>query len=152
MNGTEVRQRYLAPFCCINSANITEQHRTAAGRRILVAWIPCADFPESLYLSRISARFHYFIRKYRFCLFLAVVVSCHTSVLNTYLVIEPCEYYIDCQHASLIKLMNVVNKISAAGFEVLTALSTKMTVFWVVAPCSLVEVYQRPCCVHHQSP
>jgi hypothetical protein len=29
------------------------------------------------------------------------------------------------------------------GFEVLTAVSTKMAVFWVVAPCSLVEVYQR---------
>jgi hypothetical protein len=27
-----------------------------------------------------------------------------------------------------------------------------MAVFWVVAPCSLVEVYQRfrgPCCLHH---
>jgi hypothetical protein len=35
-------------------------------------------------------------------------------------------------------------------FEVLTAVSTKMVVFWVVAPCSLVEVYQRfrgPCCI-----
>jgi hypothetical protein len=29
------------------------------------------------------------------------------------------------------------------GFEVLTVVSTKMAVFWVVAPCSLVEVYQR---------
>jgi hypothetical protein len=39
------------------------------------------------------------------------------------------------------------------GFEVLTAVSTKMAVFWVVAPSSLVEVYQRfrgPCCLHHQ--
>jgi hypothetical protein len=27
-------------------------------------------------------------------------------------------------------------------FEVLTAVSTKMAVFWVVAPCSLVEVYK----------
>jgi hypothetical protein len=39
------------------------------------------------------------------------------------------------------------------GFEVLTAESTKMAVFWVVAPCILVEVYQRfrgPCCLHHQ--
>jgi hypothetical protein len=39
------------------------------------------------------------------------------------------------------------------GFEVLTAVSTKMAVFWVVAPCSLVEVYHRfrgPCCLHHQ--
>jgi hypothetical protein len=30
---------------------------------------------------------------------------------------------------------------------------TKMAVYWVVAPCSLVEVYQRfrgPCCLHHQ--
>jgi hypothetical protein len=26
------------------------------------------------------------------------------------------------------------------GFEVLTAVSTKMAVFWVVAPCSLVEI------------
>jgi hypothetical protein len=39
------------------------------------------------------------------------------------------------------------------GFEVLTAVSRKMDVFWVVAPCSLVEVYHRfrgPCCLHHQ--
>jgi hypothetical protein len=39
------------------------------------------------------------------------------------------------------------------GFEVLAAVSTKMAVFWVVARCSLVEVYQRfrgPCCLHHQ--
>jgi hypothetical protein len=44
-------------------------------------------------------------------------------------------------------------KITRVGFEVLTAVSTKMAVFWVVAPCSLVEVYQRfrgPCCLHHQ--
>jgi hypothetical protein len=30
---------------------------------------------------------------------------------------------------------------------------TKMAVFWVVAPCSLVDVYQRfggPCCLHRQ--
>jgi hypothetical protein len=35
------------------------------------------------------------------------------------------------------------------GFEILMAVSTKMAVFWVVAPCSLVEVYQHfrgPCC------
>jgi hypothetical protein len=39
------------------------------------------------------------------------------------------------------------------GFEVLTAVSAKMAVFWVVSPLSLVEVYQRfrgPCCLHHQ--
>jgi hypothetical protein len=31
-------------------------------------------------------------------------------------------------------------------------LTVKIAVFWVVAPCSLVEVYQRfrgPCCLHH---
>jgi hypothetical protein len=41
------------------------------------------------------------------------------------------------------------------GFEVLTAVSTKMAVLGVVAPCSLVEVYQRfrgPCCLHHLRP
>jgi hypothetical protein len=40
---------------------------------------------------------------------------------------------------------------NVAEFEVLTAVSTKMSVSWVVAPCSLVEVYQRfrgPCCLH----
>jgi hypothetical protein len=39
------------------------------------------------------------------------------------------------------------------AFQVLTAVCTKMAVFWVVTPCSLVEVYQRfrgPCCLHHQ--
>jgi hypothetical protein len=43
--------------------------------------------------------------------------------------------------------------IKGVGFEVLTAVSTKMAVFWVVAPCGLVEVYQRfrgPCCLYHQ--
>jgi hypothetical protein len=35
----------------------------------------------------------------------------------------------------------VTDKYDGVGFEVLTAVSTKMTVFWVVAPCSLVEVY-----------
>jgi hypothetical protein len=37
------------------------------------------------------------------------------------------------------------------GFEVLTAVSKKMAVFWVVASCSLVEVYQcfrGPCCLN----
>jgi hypothetical protein len=29
------------------------------------------------------------------------------------------------------------------GFQVLTVASMKMAVFWVVAPCSLVDVYQR---------
>jgi hypothetical protein len=41
------------------------------------------------------------------------------------------------------------------GFEVVTAVSTKMAAFWVVASCSLVEVYQRfigPCCLHHHRP
>jgi hypothetical protein len=38
-------------------------------------------------------------------------------------------------------------------FEVLTAASMKMAVFWVVAPCSLVEIYRRfrgACCIHIQ--
>jgi hypothetical protein len=33
--------------------------------------------------------------------------------------------------------------IDVIGFEVLTAVSMKIAVFWLVAPCSLVEVYQR---------
>jgi hypothetical protein len=37
--------------------------------------------------------------------------------------------------------------------QVLTAASVKTTVFWVVTPCSLVDVYRRftgACCLHHQ--
>jgi hypothetical protein len=36
------------------------------------------------------------------------------------------------------------------GFEVLMAARMKMAVFWVVVPCSLVEVYRfrGPCCLH----
>jgi hypothetical protein len=40
-----------------------------------------------------------------------------------------------------------------ARFQVLTTANTKMNVFWVVVPCSPVEVYRRfrgDCCVHHQ--
>jgi hypothetical protein len=38
-------------------------------------------------------------------------------------------------------------------FQVITAASMKMAVFWVVVPCSLLEVYQRfrsACCLHHR--
>jgi hypothetical protein len=45
------------------------------------------------------------------------------------------------------------NGIKMMRFQVLMAASMKMTVFWVVAPCSLVEVYRRlrgACCLHHQ--
>jgi hypothetical protein len=33
--------------------------------------------------------------------------------------------------------------IELVGFKVLTAASMKMVVFWVAAPCNLVEVYRR---------
>jgi hypothetical protein len=52
-----------------------------------------------------------------------------------------------------IRLQHLYKSTDWLGFEVLTAVSTKMAVFWVVAPCSLVEVYQRfrgNCCLHHQ--
>jgi hypothetical protein len=42
-----------------------------------------------------------------------------------------------------------------AGFQVLTAVSTKMAVFRVLAPCSLVDVYhcfRGSCCLHHHRP
>jgi hypothetical protein len=38
-------------------------------------------------------------------------------------------------------------------FQVLKAANMKMAVLWVVAPCSLVEVYRRfrgACCLYHQ--
>jgi hypothetical protein len=40
-----------------------------------------------------------------------------------------------------VTLPNILKYI--VGFEVFTAVSIKMVVFWVVAPCSLVEIYQN---------
>jgi hypothetical protein len=51
------------------------------------------------------------------------------------------------------QLVTTRKNMKTVGFEVLKAVSTKVAVFCVVAPCSLVEVYQRfrgPCCLHHQ--
>jgi hypothetical protein len=53
----------------------------------------------------------------------------------------------------LIHCFSLGNLSTWEGFEVLMKVSTKMAVFWVVAPCSLGEVYQRfrgPCCLHNQ--
>jgi hypothetical protein len=44
-------------------------------------------------------------------------------------------------------------RLRSVRFQVLTAASMKMAVFWVVAPRRLVEVYRRfrgACCLHHQ--
>jgi hypothetical protein len=53
-------------------------------------------------------------------------------------------------------VLSLITKLkhSFVRLQVLTEASMKMTVFWVVAPCCLVEVYQRfrgACCFHHQS-
>jgi hypothetical protein len=41
-------------------------------------------------------------------------------------------------------LFNILRvKVKHVGFQVLTAVSMKIAIFWVVAPCSLVEVYRR---------
>jgi hypothetical protein len=54
--------------------------------------------------------------------------------------------------ADLVKIVIIKDsELAAATCQPLSGL--KMDVFWVVAPCSLVEVYQRfrgPSCLHHQ--
>jgi hypothetical protein len=48
---------------------------------------------------------------------------------------------------------NYLIEVDSIRLKVLTAMSMKMAVFWVVAPCSLVKVHQRfrgSCCLHHQ--
>jgi hypothetical protein len=47
----------------------------------------------------------------------------------------------------------IAYNITLVGFEVLTAVSMKIAVFWVVAPCSVGVVLERfrgRCCLHHQ--
>jgi hypothetical protein len=50
-------------------------------------------------------------------------------------------------------MVKVVKKDNSVKFQVVTAVSMMMTVFWDVAPCCFAEVYRRfrgPCCLHHQ--
>jgi hypothetical protein len=49
--------------------------------------------------------------------------------------------------------MELVTYFDTVIFQILTAASMKMTVFWNVAPCSLVEIDRRfrdSYCLHHQ--
>jgi hypothetical protein len=60
-----------------------------------------------------------------------------------------------CCRADHTPLYSILIQLSSAQlrFQVLTVTSMKMTVFWDVAPCDLVEVYRRfkgACCLHHQ--
>jgi hypothetical protein len=49
--------------------------------------------------------------------------------------------HVDGIFCDLAEASDCVNHdILLAGFEVLMTVSTKMAVFWVVAPCSLVEI------------
>jgi hypothetical protein len=63
--------------------------------------------------------------------------------------------YLSVQNLLSSRLSISTNKVYKiwVRFQVLTAASMKTAVFWVVAPCSLVEVYRRfrgACCLHHQ--
>jgi hypothetical protein len=49
--------------------------------------------------------------------------------------------YLPCVHQSP-PLDRILSQMNPVGFEVLTAVNTKMAVFWVAAPCSLIDVYQ----------
>jgi hypothetical protein len=52
------------------------------------------------------------------------------------------------------KSSNFLRRVTNANCHIVRTRQTrKIAVFWIVAPCSLVEVYQRfrgPCCLHHQ--
>jgi hypothetical protein len=50
-------------------------------------------------------------------------------------------------------VMTIAPTFILVRFEVLTATSMKMAVFWVFAPCSLVEIFRLfrgTCCLRHQ--
>jgi hypothetical protein len=71
----------------------------------------------------------------------AVCVSgCHYLICNKKYALR-CSVMRDIAQPSKRPAMPTVTKTeNIVGFEVLTAVITKMVVFWVVAPCSLVEV------------
>jgi hypothetical protein len=50
----------------------------------------------------------------------------------------PFTFYIVCKVRTVLQYLYIF--LSFVRFKVLTAMSMKMTVFWDVAPCSLLEV------------
>jgi hypothetical protein len=59
------------------------------------------------------------------------------SILRTPIIYVMYTYQFFSNYGSLLR------KLMKVRFQVLTAASKKMTVFWDVVPCSLVEVYRR---------
>jgi succinate dehydrogenase/fumarate reductase cytochrome b subunit len=56
-------------------------------------------------------------------------------------------------HFLWVTKIHYANTLQFLSIQVLTAACMKMTVFWDVAPCSLVETDKRfrgACCLHHQ--
>jgi hypothetical protein len=54
---------------------------------------------------------------------------------------------------SFVPCFKFCKKCSLVRYQILTAASVKISVFWDVAPCSLAEVYRcfrGACCLHHQ--
>jgi hypothetical protein len=80
-------------------------------------------------------------------------VSAASGVISIPGIIPACARICGSMGRKLSTQKKTYTSTALVGFEVLTTVSTKMAVFWVVAPCSLVEVYRRfrgPCCLHHQ--
>jgi hypothetical protein len=58
-----------------------------------------------------------------------------------------------CNSRFLHKLFPSIVLVKTPRFEVLMAVSMKMAILWVVAPCSVVEInrcFRCACCTHHQ--
>jgi hypothetical protein len=109
----------------------------------------CNHFNLSCFLS--SDNLHSYSPNYGLCCFNSNNIdSGWNCVLSHFPKLRWHPHY----HPSFPKLKTFLQtNLCLVGFEVLMALSTKMTVFWVVALFRLVEVYQRfrgPCCLHHQ--
>jgi hypothetical protein len=65
-----------------------------------------------------------------------------------------CEYYYMQGSFSLTEPKGPFTRAYKLRFQVLTVASMMTVVFFILAPCSLVEFYRRfrgDCCLHHQS-
>jgi hypothetical protein len=66
----------------------------------------------------------------------AYTVKLQLNLIKLYELHTPISLQVQTGHSLSIEVYQV-------GFNVITAVSMKMVVFWVIAPCSLVEVYGR---------
>jgi hypothetical protein len=133
--------KYLPPLAIVNSA-VTRIWNGRSVHRLSYRKLQFNLAPNIKNLISYQPATNTILGLYQPCTMSSQLDSGCTYCIGTALKIL---YWLYCTNCTALTVLHKV------GFEVLTAVSTKMAGLWVVAPCSLAEVNQRfrgPCCLN----